>query len=129
MSNLRTDLIKNPYVQLLIKSSKVTLPLYIYFEVLLKEQADYYEEVLTDYWAKCSRLQELKKKMQWQNNRVQLDLFRKAFPITEKWKYLKSEWKPSDRILSAHLIFQRIAFQRCLKLHRKKYPNVPIPLI
>ncbi len=29
----------------------------------LKERADYYEEVLTDYRAKCSRLQELKKKM------------------------------------------------------------------
>ena len=30
----------------------------------LKERADYYEEVLTDYQTKCSRLQELKKKMQ-----------------------------------------------------------------
>ncbi|CAB4491793.1 unnamed protein product [Rhizophagus irregularis] len=29
----------------------------------LKERADYYEEVLTDYQAKCPRLQELKKKM------------------------------------------------------------------
>ncbi|CAG8844516.1 28600_t:CDS:2, partial [Racocetra persica] len=28
----------------------------------LKEQADYYKEVLTDYWARCPRLQELKKK-------------------------------------------------------------------
>ncbi|CAG8719703.1 1897_t:CDS:2, partial [Dentiscutata heterogama] len=37
----------------------------------LKEQADYYEEVLTDYQAKYSRLQELKKKMRCQNNRVQ----------------------------------------------------------
>ncbi|PKB93055.1 hypothetical protein RhiirA5_442478, partial [Rhizophagus irregularis] len=71
----------------------------------LKEQADYYEEVLTDYRAKCPRLQELKKKMRQQNNR------------------------PSDRILSAHLLFRRIASQKCLELHQAKYPNVPIPLI
>ncbi len=31
----------------------------------LKEQADYYEKVLTDYQTKCPRLQELKKKMQY----------------------------------------------------------------
>ncbi|CAG8728557.1 1799_t:CDS:2, partial [Dentiscutata heterogama] len=50
----------------------------------LKEQADYYEEVLT---------------------------------------------KPSDRILSAHILFQRIASQKCLKIHQVKYPEIPIPLI
>ncbi|UZO23772.1 uncharacterized protein OCT59_016103 [Rhizophagus irregularis] len=82
----------------------------------LKERADYYEEVLTDYRSKCPRLQELKK-MQRQNNRVQSDLFREALPVTEKWEYLEAEWKPSDRILSAHLLSRRIASQRCLKLH------------
>ncbi len=71
----------------------------------LKERADYYEEVLTDYRAKCLKLQELKKKMRQQNNRVQSDLFRKALLVTEKWKYLEAEWKLSDRILSAHLLF------------------------
>src|ERR1044072_7548031 len=34
-----------------------------------------------------------------------------------------------DRILSAHLLSRRIASQKCLELHRAKYPNVPIPLI
>ncbi|CAG8838656.1 17699_t:CDS:10, partial [Gigaspora margarita] len=46
--------------------------------------------------AKCSRLQELKKKIRHQNNRVQLDLFHEALPVAKKWKYLESEWKPSD---------------------------------
>ncbi|GBB89661.1 hypothetical protein RclHR1_16420003 [Rhizophagus clarus] len=55
----------------------------------LKEQADYYEKVLTDYRAKCSRLQELKKKMRRQNNRMQSDLFHEVLPITEKWEYLE----------------------------------------
>uniref|UniRef100_U9SQV8 Uncharacterized protein n=1 Tax=Rhizophagus irregularis (strain DAOM 181602 / DAOM 197198 / MUCL 43194) TaxID=747089 RepID=U9SQV8_RHIID len=95
----------------------------------LKERADYYEEVLTDYRAKCPRLQELKKKMRQQNNRVQSDLFREALPVTEKWEYLEGEWKPSDRILSAHLLSRRIASQKCLELHQAKYPNVLIPLI
>ena len=75
------------------------------------------------------RLQELKKKMQCQNNRVQSDLFREALPNTEKWEYLEAEWKPLDHILSAHLLFRRITSQRCLKLHREKYSNVPIQLI
>ncbi len=95
----------------------------------LKEWADYYEKILTDYWAKCPRLQELKKKMWWQNNRVQSDLFRKALPVTEKWEYLEAEWKPSDRILLAHLLSRRIASQKCLELYQAKYLNVPIPLI
>ncbi|GES82000.1 hypothetical protein GLOIN_2v1848952 [Rhizophagus clarus] len=59
----------------------------------LKEQADYYEKVLTDYRAKCSRLQELKKKMRRQNNRMQSDLFHEVLPITEKWEYLEREPK------------------------------------
>ncbi|CAG8845719.1 12647_t:CDS:2, partial [Gigaspora margarita] len=62
----------------------------------LKERANYYKEVLTDYWAKCPRLQELKKKMRCQNNRVQSDLFCEALPVAKKWEYLESEWKPSD---------------------------------
>ncbi|PKK67854.1 hypothetical protein RhiirC2_782990 [Rhizophagus irregularis] len=61
--------------------------------------------------------------------RVQSDLFHEALPVTEKWKYLEGEWKPSDCILSVHLLFQRIAFQKCLELHQAKYSNVPIPLI
>ncbi|CAG8546369.1 7872_t:CDS:2 [Ambispora gerdemannii] len=72
-----------------------------FFGDWLKERVDYYEEVLTDYRAK----------------------------FTEKWEYLEAEWKPSDRILSAHLLSRRIASQKCLELHRKKYPNIPIPLI
>ena len=60
---------------------------------------------------------------------MQSDLFREALPVTEKWEYLEAEWKPSDRILSAHLLFRRIAFQKCLELHQAKYLNVPIPLI
>ena len=55
----------------------------------LKERADYYEEVLTDYRAKCPKLQELKKKMRRQNNRVQSDLFREALLITENGNILK----------------------------------------
>ncbi|CAG8853047.1 12918_t:CDS:2, partial [Gigaspora margarita] len=89
----------------------------------LKEQADYYEEVLTDYQAKCPRLQELKKKI------VQSDLFREALPVAKKCEYLESEWKLSDRILLAHILSRRIAFQKCLELHRKKYSNILIPLI
>ncbi|CAG8851762.1 10367_t:CDS:2, partial [Racocetra persica] len=63
----------------------------------LKEHADYYEEVLTDYRAKCSKLRELKKAMY--------------------------------RILSAHHLSRRIASQKCLKLYRIKYPDLPVPLI
>ncbi|RHZ64216.1 hypothetical protein Glove_326g95 [Diversispora epigaea] len=44
-------------------------------------------------------------------------------------KYLEKEWTPSDRILSAHRLSQRIASQKCLELHRTKYPDTPIPLI
>ncbi|CAG8628717.1 23401_t:CDS:10 [Gigaspora margarita] len=68
----------------------------------LKERADYYEES---------------------------DLFREALLVAKKCEYLESEWKLSDRILSAHILSRRIAFQKCLELHRKKYPNVLIPLI
>ncbi|CAG8847367.1 17024_t:CDS:2, partial [Racocetra persica] len=69
----------------------------------LKEHADYYKEVLTDYRAKCPKLQ--------------------------KWKYLEKKWTPSDRILSAHCLSRRIASQKCRELHRIKYPNLPVPLI
>ncbi|CAG8537856.1 26269_t:CDS:2 [Gigaspora rosea] len=83
----------------------------------LKERTEYYKKVLTDYRAKCSRLQELKKKMRRQNNRVQSDLFHKALSVAKKWKYLEAEWKPSDHILSAYILSQRIAFHKCLELH------------
>ncbi|CAG8838193.1 2708_t:CDS:2, partial [Racocetra persica] len=71
----------------------------------LKEHADYYEEVLTDYQAKCPKLRKLKKGMHRKNNRVQSELFHEAIPVIEKWKYLEKEWSPSDRILSAHRLF------------------------
>ncbi|CAG8540346.1 6580_t:CDS:10, partial [Cetraspora pellucida] len=67
----------------------------------LKEHADYYEEVLTDYHAKCSKLCELKKAMRRQNNRIQSKLFREILPTIEKWE----------------------------QLHQIKYPEIPIPLI
>ncbi|RHZ67022.1 hypothetical protein Glove_303g126 [Diversispora epigaea] len=68
----------------------------------LKKNANYYEEVEIDYRGKCFKLRELKKTMRRKNNRVQSDLFRGTLPVIEKWEYLKAEWKPSDRILSAH---------------------------
>ncbi|KAF0413852.1 hypothetical protein F8M41_007715 [Gigaspora margarita] len=43
-----------------------------------------------------------RKGMRRKNNRVQSELFRRAIPVIEKWKYLEKEWSPSDRILSAH---------------------------
>ncbi|CAG8832192.1 9628_t:CDS:1, partial [Racocetra persica] len=91
--------------------------------------ADYYEEVLTDYRAKCPKLHELKKAMRRQNNRIQSKLFRGILPTIEKWEHLKKEWTPSDRILSAHILSRRIASQKCLELHQIKYPEIPIPLI
>ncbi|CAG8820385.1 322_t:CDS:1, partial [Racocetra fulgida] len=33
------------------------------------------------------------------------------------------------RILSAHRLSRRIASQKCLELHRIKYPDLPVPLI
>ncbi|CAG8705244.1 3294_t:CDS:2, partial [Gigaspora rosea] len=95
----------------------------------LKEHADYYEEVLTDYRAKCPKLRELKKAMRRQNNRIQSKLFRGILPTIEKWERLEKEWTPSDRILSAHILSRRIASQKCLELHQIKYPEIPIPLI
>ncbi|CAG8699200.1 9200_t:CDS:2 [Racocetra persica] len=67
----------------------------------LKEHADYYEEVLTDYLAKCPK----------------------------KCERLEKKWTLSDRILSAHRLSRRIASQKCLELHRIKYPDLPVPLI
>ena len=67
--------------------------------------------------------------MRRQNNRVQSDLFREALPVSEKWEYLEAEWKPSDHILSAHLLSRRITSQKCLELHQAKYLNVLILLI
>ncbi|CAG8726423.1 6233_t:CDS:2, partial [Dentiscutata heterogama] len=95
----------------------------------LKEHADYYEEVLTDYRAKYPKLRELKKAMRRKNNRIQSKLFRGILPTIEKWKYLEKEWTLSDRILSAHILSRRIASQKCLELHQIKYPEIPIPLI
>src|SRR2546421_1360919 len=95
----------------------------------LKERADYYEKVLSDYRAKCPELRKLKKEMRRQNNRMQSNLFRRALPVTQLWQYLEAEWKPSDRILSAHRLSRSIASQKCLELHQAKYPNIPIPLI
>jgi hypothetical protein len=95
----------------------------------LKKNANYYEEVITDYRAKCPKLHELKKGMRRKNNRVQSELFRGAIPVIEKWNYFEAEWTPSDRILSAHRLSRRLASQICLKLHYIKYPNIPIPLI
>ncbi|CAG8638331.1 7059_t:CDS:1, partial [Dentiscutata heterogama] len=46
-----------------------------------------------------------------------------------KWKYLKKEWSPSDRILSAFRLSQRLASQICLKLYCTKYTKIPILLI
>ncbi|CAG8820370.1 13847_t:CDS:1, partial [Racocetra fulgida] len=95
----------------------------------LKEHADYYEEVLTDYQAKCPKLHELKKGMRRKNNWVQSELFRGAIPVIKKWKYLEKKWSPSDQILSAHRLSRRLASQICLKLHYTKYSEIPIPLI
>ncbi|RHZ51156.1 hypothetical protein Glove_482g26 [Diversispora epigaea] len=95
----------------------------------LKKNANYYEEVITDYRAKCPKLYELKKGIRHKNNRVQSELFRGAIPVIEKWNYFEAEWTPSDRILSAHRLSRRLASQICLKLHYIKYPNIPIPLI
>ncbi|CAG8715499.1 1196_t:CDS:10, partial [Racocetra persica] len=72
----------------------------------LKEHADYYEEVLTDYWAKCPKLRELKKEMRCKNNQ-----------------------SSSDQILLAHRLSQRLASQICLKLHCTKYSEILILLI
>ncbi|CAG8718258.1 20491_t:CDS:10, partial [Cetraspora pellucida] len=74
----------------------------------LKECANYYEEVLTDYRAKCPKLRELKK---------------------EKWKRLEKEWTLSDHILSAHHLSQRIVSQNCLELYCIKYSDLSVPLI
>src|SRR5271170_4022880 len=95
----------------------------------LKEHANYYEEVLTDYQAKCPELRELKKRMQRLTNRIQSELFREALLATELWEHLEAEWNPSDRILSVHRLSRRVASQNCLELHRAKCPNVPIPLL
>ncbi|CAG8511700.1 7828_t:CDS:2 [Paraglomus brasilianum] len=56
----------------------------------LKEHADYYEEVLTDYRAKCPKLRELKKAMRRKNNRIQSKLFRAILSTIEKWERLDS---------------------------------------
>ncbi|CAG8675940.1 979_t:CDS:10 [Cetraspora pellucida] len=66
----------------------------------LKEHADYYEEVLTDYHAKCPN---------YMNSKKLCTL--------------------SDHILSAHRLSRRIASQKCLELHHIKYSDLPIPLI
>ncbi|CAG8605323.1 5946_t:CDS:2, partial [Acaulospora morrowiae] len=95
----------------------------------LKEHADYYEEVLTDYRAKCPKLRKLKKAMRRKNNRIQSKLFREILPTIEKWECLEKEWTPSDRILSAHRLSRRIASQKCFELHHIKYPDTPVPLI
>ncbi|CAG8848507.1 13614_t:CDS:2, partial [Gigaspora margarita] len=95
----------------------------------LKESANYYEEVLTDYRAKCPKLCELKKTMRRQNNLIQSKLFRGILPTIEKWEHLEKEWTSSDRILSAYILSWRIASQKCLELHQIKYPEIPIPLI
>jgi len=58
----------------------------------LKEHADYYEEVLTDYRAKCPKSRELKKAMRRKNNRIQSKLFRGILPTIEKWERLEKEW-------------------------------------
>ncbi|CAG8841154.1 14264_t:CDS:1, partial [Racocetra persica] len=91
--------------------------------------ADYYEEVLTDYRAKCPKLCKLKKAIRRKNNRIQSKLFRGILPTIEKWEHLEKEWTPSDRILSAHRLSRRIVSQKCLELHHIKYPDLPVPLI
>ncbi|CAG8841766.1 23500_t:CDS:2, partial [Racocetra persica] len=57
----------------------------------LKEHADYYEEVSTDYRAKYLKLRELKKDMRRKNNRIQSKLFRGILPTIEKWERLEKE--------------------------------------
>src|SRR5205085_5470077 len=79
--------------------------------------------------AKCPKLRELKKAMRRKNNRIQSKLFRGILPTIEKWERLEKEWTPSDRILSAHRLSRRISSQKCLELHRIKYPDLPVPLI
>ncbi|CAG8710488.1 13884_t:CDS:10, partial [Racocetra persica] len=74
-----------------------------FIDYLLEQKC---QKVLTDYWAKCSKLYELKKEMHRKNNQ-----------------------SSSDRILSAYRLFRRLASQICLKLHCTKYPEIPIPLI
>ncbi|CAG8831916.1 26305_t:CDS:2, partial [Racocetra persica] len=69
----------------------------------LKEHADYYEEVLTDYCTKYSKLCELKKLCE----------------------HLKKEWTSLDCILSAYRLSRRIASQKCLELYHIKYPDLP----
>ncbi|CAG8824420.1 15307_t:CDS:2, partial [Gigaspora margarita] len=92
----------------------------------LKKRADYYEEVLTDYWAKCSRLQELKKKIQCQNNRVQSDLFCEALLVAKKWKYLETEWKLSDL---KKLVKKELDILEDLIKELSTEPKLQVPLI
>ncbi|CAG8765447.1 16365_t:CDS:10, partial [Gigaspora margarita] len=117
------------FPQVVIWDEVCTVPKHIlemFINYLLEQKC---QEVLTDYRAKCPKLCELKKGMHHKNNRVQSELFRGAIPVIEKWKYLEKEWSSSDRILSAHRLFRRLASQICLKLHCTKYSEIPIPLI
>ncbi|CAG8480295.1 19201_t:CDS:2, partial [Racocetra fulgida] len=62
----------------------INMVVFTHTNVLAKDFQNDRKEVLTNYRAKCPRLQELKKKMRCQNNRVQSDLFREALPVAEK---------------------------------------------
>ncbi|CAG8803532.1 8441_t:CDS:2, partial [Racocetra persica] len=84
------------FLRVVIWDEVCTVPKHIlekFIDYLLEQK---YQEVLTDYRAKCSKLYELKKGMRHKNNRVQSELFRRAIPVIEKWKYLEKKWSPSD---------------------------------
>ncbi|CAG8835151.1 22842_t:CDS:2, partial [Racocetra persica] len=78
-----------------------------------------------EWTPECMREKKFPRVVIWDES----DLFHEALPVAKKCEYLEAEWKPSDRILLAHILSRRIASYKCLELHRKKYPNVLIPLI
>ena len=67
----------------------------------LKEHADYYEEVQTDYRAKCPRLREFKKKIRLRSDRYQCKKMRAVLTKCLKWNELIQKWNPEHLILTS----------------------------
>ena len=95
----------------------------------LKEHADYYEEVQTDYRAKCPQLKELKENIRLKPDREQFQIMRNVLPLCNPWSRLTQKWNPQHLILTSRKAVRDRIQRSLFEIHTKHFPDHSVPLI
>ena len=95
----------------------------------LKEHADYYEEVDTDYRAKDEVLRSLKNEMRFKPDSEQCTKMRKALPNALSCKLFLERWTPGDLILASRQKIRDELQSQLFELHKTKFSKKRMPLL